>query len=214
MGVGTNSGTGYKGGGGMGGGSFQGGSGMGRQGASYGGSANFGGGSQNRAGGGAQTGGGNPQGVNVGGFNRYSQNPTPSYAATPGNITKAISRGIPGAGLLGGAIADITGMRSGYDSPTGPGMGHDYDPKNMALQAQGAGGQGSPGLSQAMLRGYSNINPMMRGTLAGQGRIPPSMVPPANQVRASLLKSGTTDPKPWWRTPFPAPGGNRPPTAI
>lgn len=68
----------------------------------------------------------------MGGLNaRRTPNVSPSYQGTLGNFAKAISRGIPGPGMIGGAIADIAGLRSGFTGYTGQRFGPgDYDAQN------------------------------------------------------------------------------------
>jgi hypothetical protein len=118
-------------------------------------------------GGGAVAGLGNPGGgfnrnspanngafAGMGGLNaRRTQNVSPSYQGTLGNFGKAISRSIPGAGMVVGAGLDIAGLRPGFSGFTGNVRGPgDYDPKN-ASGMQRDGGDMRRFMPNPLLRG-------------------------------------------------------------
>lgn len=73
---------------------------------------------------------------------KYGPNPTPSYDATPENLTKVLGGALtgvlaPGVGIgLGPIVSDALGL--GFDNPTGPVPGHDYD-KGAPGQEDGGG---------------------------------------------------------------------------
>jgi hypothetical protein len=70
---------------------------------------------------------------------RRTTNVTPSYKPTVSNLSKVLSRVMPGPGLVAGAVQDIAGTRAGFKDFTGNVKGPgDWDPKDHNTGILGA----------------------------------------------------------------------------
>jgi hypothetical protein len=157
-------------------------------------------------GGGAVAGLGNPGGgfnrnspanngafAGMGGLNaRRTQNVSPSYQGTLGNFGMMAMRGLPGPGMVAGAVQDIAGLRPGFSGFTGNRFGPgDYDPKNASFMERGdtmrrfmpnpllrglqARPQAAPAPQGLLARGPQTRGPM---TLSVGGGLPYSVMLP------------------------------------